>query len=111
MANDYLDYILELLEPSGGITSCRMFGGHAIRKNGFPIALIFEDEIYFKVDETNRADYEAAESAPFTYEKGGKTIVVSNWKVPVEILEDPKTLMDWTDKAYNVAINAKRKKK
>jgi TfoX/Sxy family transcriptional regulator of competence genes len=41
--SEFLEYILELLEPSGDITSCRMFGGYAIRKNNLPIALIFGD--------------------------------------------------------------------
>lgn len=107
--NEFLEYILELLEPSGGITSCRMFGGYAIRKNGLPIALIFQDEIYLKVDDSNRSAYKAMDSRPFTYEKGGKTIVVSNWKVPIEILEDSEQLMEWTEQSYQVALAAKKK--
>ena len=86
---------MELLEPCGGITYCRMFGGYAIRKNGLAIALMFKDEIYFKVDDSNRADYENLNSEPFTYEKKGKTIIISNWKLPIEILEDPEKLMIW----------------
>jgi len=67
MTNEFLEYILELLEPSGDISSRRMFGGYAIRKNGFTIAFIFEGELYFKVNESNRSDFESAESKPFTY--------------------------------------------
>ncbi len=90
----FLEYILELLEPSGGITSCKMFGGYAISKNNLPIALIFGDEAYFKTDDSNIADYEAMDSTPFTYEAKGKTITVSNWKMPIEILEDHEKLME-----------------
>jgi len=106
----YIEYIMDVLEPSGGITSARMFDGYAIRKHGLAIALIFEDEIYFKVDDSNRAEYEAMGSEPFTYDKKGKTVVISNWKVPPEILEDHEKLMDWTDKAYAVAVRAKKHK-
>ena len=114
MANkqsEFLEYILDLLEPSGGISACRMFGGHAIRKNGLPIALIFDDEIYFKVDSTNQEDYKKMGSKPFTYEKGGKMIVVSNWKMPIDILEDHEKLMEWTEKSFNVAQSAKKPSK
>ena len=109
--DEFLVHVLELLEPSGGITACRMFGGYAIRKNGLPIALIFENEIYFKVDDSNRSEYEAMGSTPFTYEKGGKTITVSNWKLPADILEDPNRLMEWTQKAYEAAMRARKPKK
>ncbi|MBT5654951.1 MAG: TfoX/Sxy family protein, partial [Alphaproteobacteria bacterium] len=105
----FLEYILELLEPSGGIASCRMFGGYAIRKNGLAIALVFDDEIYLKVDDSNRTDFESMGSKPFTYEKGGKIITISNWKVPIEILEDSEKLIKWSEKAYQVAFKAKKK--
>jgi DNA transformation protein len=108
MTSEFHDYILELLEPAGGITSARMFGGYVIRKHGLPIALVIQDRVYFKVDDSNRADFEALGSRPFTYAKKGKTITVSNWEVPIEILEDIDELMLWVDKAYRVAIKAKK---
>jgi DNA transformation protein len=111
MASEFLEYILELLEPLGGITFARMFGGYAIRKNGLPIALLFNDEVFFKVDDSNRADYEALGSEPFTYQKNGKTIIISNWKLPLEILEDSDELMQWVEKSYQVARRARKKKK
>jgi len=110
MKDEYLDYILELLEPAGDISSGRMFGGYAIYKNKLPIALSFDDTLYFKVDLENQADYQAVGSHPFTYEKGGKTIKISNWMVPIEILDDPEQLLEWTEKAYQVALRADAKK-
>ena len=107
--NQFLEYILELLDPAGGISSRRMFGGYAVYKNGLAIALIFQDEIYFKVDDSNRADYLAVDSKPFIYEKQGRQITISNWSLPVEILEDSERLMEWTEKAYQVALRAKKK--
>ena len=106
--SEFLEYILELLKPSGGITSTRMFGGYAIKKYGLAIALIFEDEIYFKTDKSNIDDYKNLNSKPFTYEKKGKTITISNWLLPVEILEDQEKLMKFTDKSYQVALKARK---
>jgi DNA transformation protein len=107
--NEFLEYILELLEPMGEISSGRMFGGYVVRQNELPIALIFSDEIYFKVDDTNRQDFITAGLTPLTYNKKGKTITVSNWKVPTEVLEDEITLMAWAYKAYDVSLRAHKK--
>ena len=45
-------------------------------------------------------------SEPFSYQKKGKTINISNWRVPVEVLEDADTLIDWALKAYLAAEDA-----
>jgi DNA transformation protein len=106
--SEYLEYILDLLEPSGGISSVRMFGGYAIKKYGLTIALIFEEEAYFKTDKSNIEDYKKLGSKPFSYEKQGKTIIVSNWRIPIEILEDQEKLMQWIEKSYQVAKRVKK---
>jgi DNA transformation protein len=111
MTNEFLNYVLELLEPSGGITSRKMFGGCLIRKGGLPIGLVAEGTLYFKVNDNNRPDFEAMGSTPFSYEARNKTIALSYWRVPLEILEDQDKLMDWTDKAYQASLKSKHKAK
>ena len=71
-----------------------------------PIGLIFGDELYFKVNDRNLEDYKLLNSEPFSYQKKGKTINISNWRVPVEVLEDADTLIDWALKAYLAAEDA-----
>jgi DNA transformation protein len=68
-------------------------------------ALIAEDSLYFKVDESNRAMYEKAESQPFP--QG-----ISYWEVPAEILEDKNRLGEWAKISMDIAQKkAKRKKR
>ena len=104
--NEFLDFILERLEPINGITWGRMFGGFVVRRHHLPIGLIFGDELYFKVNDRNLEDYKLLNSEPFSYQKKGKTINISNWRVPVEVLEDADTLIDWALKAYLAAEDA-----
>lgn len=85
-----------------------MFGGYAIYKFGVTIAIIIEDEIYFKTDNSNIEDYKKLNSKPFTYEKKGKIITMSNWSLPAEILEDQEKLMGFIEKSYQVALKAKK---
>ena len=108
--NEFLEYVLDLLEEMPGIDHRGMFGGYAIRKYGLAFALIIDNEIYFKVDDTNIDDFKALDSRPFTYEKKGKVIVVSNWSLPDQILEDSDLLPHWVEKSYQVALRKKKTK-
>ncbi len=103
MSRDYCDYIIDLMNDWAPVTSKRMFGGFALYKQGQVFALILHDTLYFKVDDSNRADYEAAGSAPFVYTAKGKSITVSYWQVPAELFDDADALARWAEKAYQVA--------
>ena len=73
--NEFLNYMLDLLEPMGEISYKPLFGGYAICKHDAAFALVFDGAVYFKTDTTNRKDYESYNSNPLTYRKQGKTIL------------------------------------
>lgn len=85
-----------------------MFGGFGVYKSGVMFGLIAEDELYFKVDDTNRPDFEARKSKPFVYDAKGKPITMSYWRVPDDVLENPEDLKAWAMKAYDVALKTKK---
>ena len=60
--SEYLDYVMEKLSPLGQIKSRAMFGGYGIFHEGVMFALIADDNLYFKVNESNRDDYRKAGS-------------------------------------------------
>lgn len=97
--NELLDYLTDQLSPLGDARGRAMFGGHGIYLDGTIIGLIAWDTFYLKVDDGNRADFEAAGAEPFTYDGKGKPIVMSYWTCPPEVLEDPDMLRSWTLKA------------
>jgi DNA transformation protein len=107
--NDYACYVLDLLEPLGNIKSRKMFGGFGIYKGGIFFALIIDNILYFKVDESNRLQYESLDSKPFSYEgKNKKMITLSYWEVPIDILENNSKLAQWVEQAVKAAIKAKK---
>lgn len=106
--NEFLDFILESLGSMEGISWGSMFGGFVIRHYDLPFGLIFDDELYLKVNEGNLIDYKAFGSEPFSYSKQGKIINISNWRVPAEVIEDADTFVIWVKKAIQAAQDKKR---
>jgi DNA transformation protein len=95
----YREYIMGLLECVGQVTARNMFGGVGIYFEGLFCALIAENILYFKVDDANRLDYEAAGMGPFR--SGGQTMQF--YEVPEEVLDDDEKLRLWAGKALDVA--------
>ena len=100
-----LEHILDLLagvEPEAK----RMFGGLGIFHRGLMVALMDDDTLYLKVDDLNRADYEAEGSGPFTVTMRGKETTMGYREIPANVLEDPDRLIEWANKAIDVALRA-----
>jgi DNA transformation protein len=112
MGHAYCDYLIDLLSPWAEVAVKSMFGGWGLYRKGQIFGIVIEDTPYFKVDDANRADYEAAGSEPFSYiAKGNKRVAMSYWQVPGDILDDGDTLKAWADKAYSAALASKVTKK
>ena len=105
--HDYVVY--DLLGDISGIASRAMFGGWAIYKNGIVFGLILSGELYFKVDDSNRREFEQMESShPFVYaKKAGKPITMSYWLVSGEILEDRERLYRLIEKSVSISRRKK----
>lgn len=84
-----------------------MFGGLGIYLDDLFVALVFDDVLYCKADESNKGDYTAKGMTPFTYTRGNKIQSLQFYELPVEILEDDDSLKKWLNKSLTVA---KRKK-
>jgi DNA transformation protein len=83
LKDSYLDYVIDSLSFCAKEISYRkMFGGYGIYYHGVMMGLLAKNELYFKVDDSNRDKYEERKSVPFTYEKKDKTVTMSYWKLP-----------------------------
>lgn len=103
---EFLEFLKDQLSPFGPVRARRMFGGAGLFRDNLMFGLIAEDTLYFKIDERNRPDYEAAGMAPFTYEGKGKKMQMSYYEIPPEVLEDPADLSVWARKAFEAALAA-----
>jgi DNA transformation protein and related proteins len=105
------EYVMnEVLNQMPGITSRAMFGGWGFYQDGLFFSLIAQDRLYFKVDESNKKDFEDAGSGPFVYDMpNGKTTTMNYYEVPETIMESRDEIADWVEKAVEVARKAKQK--
>ncbi len=86
-----------------------MFGGVGIYASDRFFALIADDTLYLKVDESNRPDFEARSMGPFRpYAEHGE--VIQYYEVPADLLDDPEALRPWAEKAIAVAGRKKGKR-
>jgi DNA transformation protein len=101
-------YLLEQMGQIRPVTSRPMFGGLCFFAEGRAFALVAEETLYFKVDATNRPDFEAAGMGPFL-PFGDPTKPMGYYELPEDVLEDPDLLAVWMAKAIAVAARAKTK--
>lgn len=106
---EYRSFALEQLGRVVPVTSRSMFGGVGIYSDGLFFALISDDTLYLKVDDSTRAGFEAAGSGPFRPYADNRTM--KYYELPAELLEDVDALRDWVRKALAVAAAAKRRKR
>jgi DNA transformation protein len=98
--NDFVTFLLEdALADIPDITARAMFGGYGIYKNQVIFAIVVDDELYMKVGDNNRADYEKRGSHPFVYTAKGKEMSMSYWQLPPEILEESEIMSEWIEKS------------
>jgi len=87
-----------------------MFGGVGIYSGDLFFALIGNDTLYLKVDDSNRPDFVAVGMGPFRpFGEGGE--VMQYYEIPADVLEEPEALKDWVERAIEVARRARRTRK
>ncbi len=105
--SELLDHLVDQLAPLGDARGRPLFGGHGVYLDGLIIGIIAFDSFYLKVDDRNRPDFEAAGSAPFSYDtKNGTNTITAYWEVPADVLEESDQLRAWALKSLAVSWRA-----
>ena len=106
----FRNYLLEQLGQIRLVTTRPMFGGLCIFAEGRAFALVADETLYFKVNDSNRPDFVLAGMGPFL-PFGDPDKPMQYYELPIEVLEDADQLAPWMAKAIAVAIAAKVKPK
>ena len=107
----FLQYVLEQLGRLRGVTQRRMFGGVGLYCDDVFFAVIDDDTLYFKVDDTTRPDYESRGMKPFRPYKNKPEVSMTYYTVPVDVLDDAEELVLWARRSVAIAGVPKPRKK
>ena len=108
MDSDFVEYALRQLRILGPVFARPMFGMHGLYCEERIFAVIDDDVLYFKVDESTRPDYVAAGMGPFAPLAGKKT-GGKYYELPLDVLESREKLALWGKRAL-AAAGAPRKR-
>jgi DNA transformation protein len=109
VSDSYENYLIEQLEGLGRLRSKRMFGGVGIYCDELFFALIDDNTLYFKVDDSNRADYTGRGMGPFRPFPDKPGYEMGYFQVPADVIEDAEALIEWARGSMRVAAAAPRK--
>ena len=107
VSDSYLAFVLEQLEGLRAIVTKRMFGGVGIYSDGKFFAVIDNDTLFFKVDETLAQRYRDKGMPPFAPIPGAKPMM-GYYQVPPDVLEDAETLARWASESLAIASSKGR---
>jgi DNA transformation protein len=110
-SSDFDDFVLDQLRrlDAGRVERRRMFGGAGLYCEGVFFALLWRDRLYFKTAEAERAAYQTHGMTPFR--PSARQTLSSYWEVPLEVLEDDETLVEWARRAVAAAHAAQAEKR
>ena len=103
MSLDDPEHLKEIFSAFGAVSVRRMFGGAGIYADGTMFALVAEGELYLKADEETIPAFRAAGAGPFIYGAKGRRVVMSYWRLPDRLLDEPDELAEWARAALRVA--------
>lgn len=103
--SEFVAYVGEQLQRWAPVSARRLFGGHGLYRAGTMFAIVSRDTLYFRTDDINRPDFEAAGMAPFRVRKsGGAQLILSYHEVPADVIEEAEDLMRWAERAFAAAV-------
>lgn len=111
MSAEFVQWCCELLAPAGPVRSRRMFGAYGLYVDDLFVAIVDDEQLFLKGDETSKPQYQAAGCAIFTYSKAdGETGQMNYFSAPAEAMESPPLMAPWLRLAMESALRARASK-
>lgn len=104
--SEFTDYLTELFEQIGPIYVRKMFGGYGVYHDGVMFGLVDDDTLYLKADQATAYRFESRGLVQFEYNKAGKSIKMSYYLAPAEVLDDPEQAAVWASQSLAIAYRA-----
>src|SRR3982074_1230974 len=106
VSSNYLGYVCEQLAGLGAVSSRRMFGGAGLYCDEFFFALVDDDTLYLRVNDSNRADFTSRGMGRFRPYPDSPQLSMSYYETPADVLEDGAELVAWARRSVAAAMAA-----
>ena len=110
VSGGFREFVLGQLADVGDLYAKPMFGGIGLYSGDLFFGIVAGDILYFKVDDTNRADYERADSRPFK-PYADRPVTMRYYSVPAAVVEDAADLGQWAKRSIAVARASRTREK
>jgi len=109
VSDGFLAYVTEQLEQVTKLSSRKMFGAVGFYDDGVFFAIVDDDELYLKVNDSTRQNFEERGMEPFR--PYGDKRSMNYYQAPADVLEDVEQLAVWVRDAVEVGRLSKRSKR
>ena len=109
VSDEFRAFVLEQLADVDSVLARSMFGGVGLYSAGVFFGILAANTLYLKVDDSNRAQYEAEGMSafkPYT----DKPMTMSYYQVPARVVEAADELTKWVRASVRVAASDKPRK-
>ncbi len=106
-SSEFSNWLVDQMQVIGPVSSRRMFGGEGVFLDGLMFAIIFDDQLYLKVDKINRQAFVEQGLEPFSYLRKGKRCELSYYQAPDEVMESLELMRLWANDAYGAALRSR----
>ncbi|MBL1142864.1 MAG: TfoX/Sxy family protein [Proteobacteria bacterium] len=109
--SEFINFLHEVFSSFGLITTRKMFGGFGIYHDSLMFALVANDTLYLKADDSTKQNFIDKDLPPFEYNKGDKKVQMSYYLAPEEIYDDPDEAVYWARLAFQAVLNSQSTRK
>lgn len=99
---------MRLFESLGEVKSRSMFGGFGIFVDDIMFALVVNDSLHIRADETSKAYFTEHNFHPYVYSKKGFPVVTKYYALPESFWDTPDEIFTLAEKAFLFAKNEKK---
>lgn len=108
--SEYIEYLHEVFELFGPIVARKMFGGYGIYHLGAMFAIVVDDTLFLKADAENSHFFKEKGLGQFEYDRNGKSVKMSYFLAPDEIMDDREQAAIWASRSFEAALRSQKRK-
>jgi DNA transformation protein and related proteins len=98
-------FVAEMMSGFAPVLVKPMFGGFGIYWQGLMFALLLDETLYLKVDDTSQPHFDARGLQPFSYEtKDGKRGSLRYHEAPPEVYDEREHMAEWARLGFECAV-------